>query len=268
MAALSISRAWDETRGALRSDGTLLTAVALAMFVLPGVVADLVTPAAPAGQMAPMGYWTVIGFVAVLISLIGQLAVVRLALGPRITVGEAIAHGARRAPAYVGAALIWIFPMLLVLALLIAPYQGNPQSAPPAVLLGVLVFVALFLFVAVRLVIASSVASAEPIGPIAILKRSWRLTNGHWWKLFGTLLVFLVMLLIVMAALGAVLGSVVVLLLGEAEPLSVSALLLALITQIVSAVLTTVLLVLLARIYAQLADAPRAEVSVPEVHQG
>ena len=264
MAALSISRAWDETKAVLRSDGKLLAAVALAMFVLPGVVTDVVTPAAQPGEMAPVGYWTAIGFLAMIVSLIGQLAIVRLALGPRVTVGEAIAHGARRALAYVGAAVLWIIPFLLALALLVSPYMADPESAPPGVLLGTFLVVLLFFYLFVRLILMTPVASAEAIGSVGILKRSWALTGGHFWKLLATLLLFLVMLAIVVAAIGAVVGTIVVLLLGRAEPFSISALLLALVTQAVSALLTTVLMVLLARIYAQLAQGEASPVTVPD----
>ena len=252
MAALSISRAWDETKAVLKSDGGLLAAVALALFVLPGVLVALVTPAAAAGQVPPVGYWSVLSIVALLISLIGQLAVVRLALGPRVSVGEAIAHGARRAPSYIGAAVLWFLPFLLIVGALLAPYGTDLQAAPGAVLVGILALSVIGIFVAVRLILASSVASAERIGPVGILKRSWALSRGNWWRLFGTLMLFVILFLIVSAAVGAVLGSVIVLVFGPAEPFSVTTLIIALITQLVSAALTTILMVLLARVYAQL----------------
>lgn len=255
MAGLSISRAWDESKDVIRTDGKLLAAVALAMFVLPGVIVALVSPAAAPGQMPEMGYWTVLSFIAVLVSLVGQLAVVRLALGPRLTVGEAIAHGARRAPAYIGSVFLWALPFLMLIAALIAPYQADPDSAPPAVLFGVIALALLGMYVAVRLILTSSVASAETVGPVGILRRSWALTRGNWWRLFAALLLFLILFLIVSAAVGAVLGSIIVLVFGPPEPFSVSTLIIALISQIVSAVLTTVLMVLLARVYAQLSGA-------------
>ena len=43
--------------------------------------------------------------VASLIALAGQLALIRLALGPSVTVGAAIAHGVRRLPVYLLAAI-------------------------------------------------------------------------------------------------------------------------------------------------------------------
>ena len=60
MTKLSISKAWDETRAVVARDGGLLTTIALALFVLPGVISDVATPAAPSGLLPEFGYWTIL----------------------------------------------------------------------------------------------------------------------------------------------------------------------------------------------------------------
>ena len=255
MAALSISRAWDETKAVLARDGRLFMTVALALFVLPGVVAELVTPKTPAGELPSPGAWTILSLAALLISLVGQLAVCRLALGPVISVGEAIRHGARRAPAYIGAALIWVLPFLIAFALLGVQAGTDPETISAGTALAMLLLLALFMVIAIRFLMASPIASAEHQSPIGILKRSWALTSGHWWKLFGFLILFLVALIILLTAVGAVVGTLVTVAFGEIEPLSVGALLLSLATQLIAASITVVLMIMLARIYAQLAAA-------------
>jgi hypothetical protein len=263
VAALSISRAWDETKAVLRRDGRLYTTVALAMFVLPGVVAELVTPrTTAAGELPAPGLWTILSILALLVSLVGQLAVCRLAIGPVISVGEAIGHGARRAPAYVAAALMWVIPFLIVFAVLGVRAAPNPETMSAGVALGVLVFLIAFLLLAVRFLLASPVASAEPLSPIGILRRSWNLTRGHWWKLFGFLVLFLIALIVLLTAVGAVVGTLTTLAFGEAEPLSVGTLLVSLATQLIAASITVVLMIMLARIYAQLTGSA-SEASVP-----
>lgn len=261
MAALSISRAWDETKAVLRRDGRLYLGVALAMFVLPGVVAELFTPAAEPGSLPPFGFWTVLSIVALLISLVGQLAVCRLALGPTVSVGEAIGHGARRAPSYVAAAMLWLLPFLLLFGLLGA--GASPETMSAGAAFAILGLAIVFLFVAVRLLMGSPVATAEPQGPLGILSRSWRLTAGHWWKLFLFLLLFLGVLGILLFAVSAVVGTVVALVAGRPEPLSVGALLLSLATQVAGAAVTVLLMVMLARIYVQLAGTDAEPASVP-----
>ena len=37
----------------------------------------------------------------------------------------------------------------------------------------------------------SPVASEETVGPIGIIRRSWELTRGNWWRLFGFIVLFL-----------------------------------------------------------------------------
>ncbi|MFL6830262.1 MAG: hypothetical protein ACJ8D5_06540, partial [Sphingomicrobium sp.] len=106
MAKISLSRAWEESREVLRRDGRLLGIVALALIVLPGTVQALLTPPVAEGSLPPVGAWIAVAVVAALIGLVGQLAIVRLALGPHMTVGEAIAHGARRMPVYFASVLL------------------------------------------------------------------------------------------------------------------------------------------------------------------
>src|SRR6478735_5108156 len=113
MAKLSISQAWDETREILARDGKLIAAVALALFVLPGIVLNMVVPRVPVAEMRDPLAWIVL-VVVLLITLVGQLSIVRLALGPHIAVGEAIAHGARRLLPFLGAFFAWCVPLLIV----------------------------------------------------------------------------------------------------------------------------------------------------------
>ena len=52
---LSISKAWDETKAILVRDGRLIGAVALALFVLPGLVLDLAYPVTPPATLPKPG---------------------------------------------------------------------------------------------------------------------------------------------------------------------------------------------------------------------
>ena len=159
MANLSLSRAWDDTRGVMSRDGRLIVAVALAMLVLPGVLSDIVTPSSPDAQVPPVGWWTAVTIAALLIGLAGQLAIVRLALGPQLSVSEAIRHGIRRLPAYLGATLMWTLPLVLTASLLLS-LSPDPAKPSAGVALGILILMVLFLFVAVRLLLSVAVASA------------------------------------------------------------------------------------------------------------
>jgi hypothetical protein len=262
VAELSISKAWDETRAVIARDGSLLTTIALALFVLPGVVSDVATPETPAGQLPKFGYWTILTIIALLITLVGQLAVIRLAIGSGLTVGEAIRHGAWRAPAYLAATLMWLLPFLVIGMLLAGTVAGPASAASPAAALGLILVCGVLLFCAIRMLMTSPVASAEAVGPVEILRRSWHLTRGHWLRLFGFFVMVIIAAVVSIIAVSAVGGILAQLIFGGVGPLSVGALLVALLIQIISALVSVILMVMLARIYVQLGG-EGAAVKVP-----
>ncbi|HEX6605040.1 MAG TPA: hypothetical protein VF027_09205 [Sphingomicrobium sp.] len=261
MAKLSISRAWDETKAILARDGRLVVAVALALFVLPGVVLNVTTPQAPAGELPRAGPWIAVAIVALVASVTGQLAVIRLAMGPHVSVAEAIRHGALRALPYLGAMLIWAAPVILIGGFLAGLISLNPERPPPAAALGLLVLMGVAMFLAVRFMMSSPVASAEHAGPVTILSRSWKLTAGNWWRLFGFLLLFGIGALALLFAVAAVVGVIAKVLLGGIGPMTLGGLLVAIVGQLLNAAMWVVFFVMLARLYLQLAG--RDSVSVP-----
>ncbi|MEO6224636.1 MAG: glycerophosphoryl diester phosphodiesterase membrane domain-containing protein [Sphingomicrobium sp.] len=265
MARISLSRAWDEAKRIFAHDGGLLAAVALALLVLPDIVVGVMSPST---EIAPSLPGRFIGLVAVFVSIIGQLAIVRLALGPSTTVGQAIGHGARRFPAAFSALLLLGLGVFLiavpVVAVLIAAGMVDVSSgrATPDATVPVLVLVTAFLLLAVRFMLTVPIASAEPAGPLAILKRSWRLSKGSYWALFALellLLLVAVVLMVTAQLAGGVIASFVG---GNLTPYGLAALILAIIVALAQAAFTVLASVMLARIYVQLAGKD-AEVSVP-----
>jgi hypothetical protein len=270
MRRLSISRAWDETRTILARDGQLYVSVALALVAFPALISGLINPKGTV-DTSPAQLWvSVLTLVASLIVLAGQLALIRLALRPSITVGAAIAHGMRRLPIYFLAALVVVASLFLVavpfaaaLAALGVPVQAERIPATPPVVIALLLYLAIAVFVGVRMSVSAATASAEPIGPIAVLKRSWQLSAGHFWQLFGFLVMFFIGAMAVLIGIGSAVAVLVGLFIGPIEPMSVSALILALVHAVLNAVLTAVLAVMMARIYVQLAERGESESGVP-----
>jgi hypothetical protein len=268
MRGLSISTAWEETRAILAHDGRLIGSVALALVALPSAVTGLIDPGGLGGS-GPL--WVdFIAIIASIAALAGQLALIRLALGPSVTVGGAIAHGLRRLPVYLLSAIVLVvalfilaIPFALVLSALGVPLDAKTMPATPSVTLALLLFVALVFMVAVRMLMTAPVASAEAAGPIEIIKRSWALTSGHWWQLFGFLILFFIGAIVVLIAVAAASGVVAGLAFGPIEPMSASALLVALVQAITNAAVNALFAVMLARIYVQLTGGGEAQVSVP-----
>lgn len=264
MPKLSISLAWDQTQAILARDGKLIATVALALFVLPGIVLNLAVPRVPAGEIwRPNALGMVILAVVLLVTLIGQLSVVRLSLSPHISVGEAISHGTRRLLSYVGAFLLWSVPLLAIGSVLYG--LSNPQNPNPSVpaAVGLLAVTVFGVFISVRLIFLSAVASAESGGPIAILRRTWELTRGNWWRLFGFVVMLLIAALAAIWAVGAVVGLIAKLAFGDLSPLSIGGLIVVIIGQLLSAAISVVLLVMIARLYVQRAGVGGAQASVP-----
>jgi len=269
MASLSISRAWDETKARIAADGRLMLIVAAALVALPVMLTGVVAPGESLGSGSLRN--GLILLVASLVAIIGQLAIIRMALGTSVSVGEAIGHGARRMPIYFVAGVLVIIGLVIALVPFIAlmagagvPMEERAIVQSPAAIAILLLYFLFVCFIGVRLLMSSPVASEEAVGPVAILRRSWELTAGNWWRLFAFLVLFLIGAGILMAAIGWTASIAAVMLLGEIEPMSASALVVALVEAIVQAVVTLVLAVMLARIYVQLAGGHALDVSVPK----
>jgi len=267
---LSISRAWDETRGIFGRDGGLITSVALAMIVLPEVIAGIIAPQTP-GAGSPSGAVQILRLAAVLISFVGQLSIVRLALGPSTTVGSAIGHGARRFPSALGAVLLlmlglalFLIPVMFILGAVfgVNVLKMSGQHTNGAAGLLVLAVTLIVLAISVRFTLVTPVASAEPIGPIKIIRRSWDLTAGNFWRLLGFIVLLLIATLALLFAAGIVGGLLARMVSPQIEPFSLGALIVALVGGLAQGAFSILTAVMLARIYAQAAGRD-AQVSVP-----
>jgi membrane-anchored glycerophosphoryl diester phosphodiesterase (GDPDase) len=159
-------------------------------------------------------------------------------------------------PTYFLAQLVWVAPFALAMVALSGPVQEKSGPAALALLLGF----ALFIFLSIRLALTPPVATQEAIGPLAIIRRSWDLTSGNWWRLFGFLVVFVIGAGILVLATIAIVGVLVKSIFGDFQPLTPGALILSLAEQIVIAGAYVVMMAMLSRLYVQ---ATGAEASVP-----
>ena len=266
MAALSISKAWDEARAVMSANSGIFVAVALALLVLPQIIAGVV--ATPTSEGGPAG--TILMLVAALLGLVGQLAIIRLTLGNSVSVGEAISHGFRRFPTLFVAILLLIllYMVLLVPVAIIAAALGvaPPQAATPPsrelTLVALIVFVVLMALWP-KFSIMAPIASEERAGPVQILRRSWDLTKGNYARLLGLMLLMVLLALVLLLPAGIVGGLLGKLISKDLEPFSLGAFVTASVGSVAQAVFSVVVAALLARVYAQLnavhASVPRTE---------
>ena len=270
MRPLSIGKAWDEAKAALQANRRLIVPVALGLVLLPAVIISMTEPPAVAGQQPPAGLWMLIAIAMIIVMLVGELAIVLLINGWRGSVGGAIGKAARRTPIFILAALCYLVPAVLLFSIILAVSGAGTSPSgqvdwtnfqPVGALLLFAGLLALA-YVTVRLLPLLAVVACEDAGPIAGLKRSFALTAGRFWKLFGFLLALLIAFLIVAAAIGALVGTAVTLTLGDPRPWSLPLLLIALAGGLVQAGFVMVYTAMLARIYAQLTG---PTTTVPEV---
>ena len=270
MSHLSIGKAWEEAKAALRAHRRLIVPIALGMILLPAVIASMVEPQVPPGQQPPPGLWMLVVLAMIIVMFIGQLAMVLLVNGWRGSVGEAISQAARRSPVLILAALMIGIVVILVFSIILAVGSGatieggqfdmNSISGVGWVLL--CLAAAGLLYCSVRLLPMVAVAASEERGPVGTIGRAFALSSGHFLQLLGFILILMVGFLILALTVGTVVGGLVMLLFGKPEPWSIALLLMALAGGLVQAAFVMVYTAMLARIYAQLSA---GQASVPDV---
>jgi len=266
MAGLSISKAWDETKGRIAADGRLFLPVALAFLVLPQTVLGAFSPTTPADLG---GSFFALLIIAILGSIIGQIGVARLALPPALTVGGAIRRAIRRVLPLLAAFLLACFVAALIafaciFVVLVTGLAAPPTSGatPPRWVIFLVVIPMLLTLALFQLVFP--IAAAEEGGPIKMLTRSWTLGVSSYWRLVAFLaLVWIGMLLIWLSA-QVIAGLAAAAIFGPPERGSVGALLVGLVVAMVQAGWTVITSVMLARIYVQLSGQGALDVSVPK----
>lgn len=261
MARLSITTAWNESADFVRREARLLFPVAFLLISLPGLVLQLAMPAVERGQPAPPGPWLALLPVVLCLGLIATVAMSFLALRPGASVGEALRRGLRRFPLLLAAGLLALTGPVLAAALLLAAVGTDGGAAGPgadALLLSLLMLPLLALWV--RLILITPVAAAEDCGPLEIVRRSWALTRGHFWKLLGFLLLAAIAVLIALLAASTIGGILIVLVAGPPRPDSFAMMLALLLAALIQAAISALSATLAARIYAQLSAAPRGNV--------
>ena len=271
MANLSVTTAWNETAAFVQREARLLFPIAFMLIALPGGLLQMFLPeptTVPVEQAGTILLLIPFWIVAVILAMIGTIAISFLALRPGASVGEALQVGARRfimlllASFLIGlAALAVMVPVIILLVISgSAMGSGGLQGMTGPIILVGLVLLAAAIAVWARLMLMTPVTAVENAGPIGIIARSWELTGGLFWKLIGLILLMLVVFIIISMVVGIIAGIVVVLVAGQPAPGNFAAFLVMLVGALLNMVVTVYLTVLVSRIYAQLTGSGREQV--------
>ncbi len=260
MANLSISSAWNETTGIVKRNAQLLFPIAFLLIALPTVMLQAAMPAeggeAPAFSLLALLLFPVL----MILSMIGGIAISYLALRPQASGGEALSRGTKRFLPLLGAMVVLIvgmiilsLPFILLAFFAVGGEAATAETLGGAALLVVLLWIVALIAIWVRLMLVTPVAAGEEVGPIAIIKRSWALTAGHFWKLLGFVILVAILFIVVTLAITAIGGLLIYAVVGTPDPGSLASFFLLLLGAVVNTVITVYFTSLIARVYAQLA---------------
>ena len=261
MNTLSISKAWDETAEFVRREMGAVLPIALALIMLPSILVQvlrpmLVAPGSTSGALPSL----LLLLIVLALNIVGTIAISALAIGRESVVGSAIQRGFRRLLAMFAAALLVAIAAVVLLTIIAAlvgvqveELQARPESAGGKLALMGLIFVVIALVFWAKLMLMTPVAAAEDGGPIAIIRRSWSLTNGHFVKLVVFSVLMLIVLFAVTLAVTLVAGTLLGLVGEPLKPGTIANLLLLLISGVANAILVVLFTTMASRIYARLA---------------
>ena len=240
-----MNRTWSQAIALVKANFQLLAILAGVFLLLPTVVMYLAIPelmqvfalmrdpvAMDALMAAILPRLLAFGLPALILQLIGQMAMVAMMGGDRPTVGEAIKLGARAVPSVIGAAIVFIAGLfaaavaiglaltlvIVVLGLIGAALGMTADSGAGLVaVIGAAIYVLAFgleLYVMVRFMMTLPIIVLErEYNPVKALKRSWRITGPRAWAILGFIVllgiayfVIVTLLLIVFGAVGFLAG--------------------------------------------------------------
>jgi hypothetical protein len=244
MMKFSYSAVWDDTVRLIRAHGSLLAALAGVFMFLPALLVGYALPQPNAPDMQQMinllGDYLRANWIWLLLqnllNLIGAIAMLRLAFPNG---GSTVAG--------VIAAAVSLLPFYFLATLLSSFIIG----------IGFVLFILPGLYLIGRLAPVGPVIVAENRrNPIDALRRTFELTKGRGWAVLGLVLVVAIAAFILMAVINNLLGLTFILVAGQETGLFLTLI----VGSATSAAFATLLVLLYAAIYRNLAPASSAEV--------
>ncbi len=261
---LDINLVWRQAGAAVAANREVLAGLAGVFILLPILAFELFAPPVPeihAGldinamaqllqtYTASVAPWLL---AVTLVETTGTLALLTLFSDhSHPTVGQAIRRGAICVIPYLLAQLLFVLGLGTIggTVLGLAGMSGSKQLA--GVMLGTILFWAIY--AGVRLVVlAPAIVVDRARGPLAAIGRSWRLTRGNAGRIFGLLLLFVMVREIALLAVSGVIGSLGTLIAGP----NAARIAVAVVGSVVFTTFTVYLVAVIATFHRQLAAPP------------
>jgi hypothetical protein len=268
---LEMNRAWNDAVRLLNKSRDVILVVAGVFFFLPYFAFILIgpDPMAGANPAQPLAaeetfarlshYYSQVWWAFLLVALLqalGMLGLLALLTDRRRpTVAEALKIGAMKVLPYIAAYLLLGMAMAVAVLLLAtgAAITGAQWLIALIVMVALVAWVALF----VRFSLVGPVMVKEAtMNPLGALGRSWALTTGNGWRLFGFYALLFIAMLVITILVSAVSGLIFGLLGTEAARAGD-----ALVTSIANAAWATIFLAVLSAVHDQFAGPSTAALS-------
>jgi hypothetical protein len=264
-----MSDAWRDATAMMSANREVLLVVAAIFFLLPSLVFAVTMPglqeqmmaakpedaeAMMEGLLREWGATIIVAGIAVtlaqIVGYLGLLALLRDARRP--TVGEALKAGLAGLLPAIGFYLIMCVA-IFVIAMVIG-IAGAVSAGLVALLILLFVVVAVYVMIKFSLVLAV-IAIDKVSNPITAMSRSWALTKGNSFRLFGFFLLIVVVYMVVSIVVATVVGLLVAIA-GSSVALMVNGI----VSSILGTALTVVFVAVVAATHRQLSG-----ISGPEV---
>ena len=227
MAKLDTNAAWKEASAIVSANREVLLALAGVFFMLPSLALTVIAgepevlPGMKGEQMmaAMQAYYAKSWWIILLSAacqIVGLMAILTLMRDrSRPTVGEAIRSGLPGALSYLAAQALIVVGLSLIGGLLIGVAA---VISPPLAVVVVLLLTVAMIFVVIRLILVAPVIAVEGIrNPLSAMLRSWRLTQGNFWRIVAFLLLILILFAVVVGIIMVIVGLILALV-SSGEP--------------------------------------------------
>lgn len=256
MAKLSLSDVWDDTRIFMQRELGLLLPIGFATFGIGALLVSSVAPQPTPETGLQAGSWMIWLIPAIIMMLIGYLAISRLSLRSHLSVGEALGDAMRLLPKAGGLALMvtGIITGMIVLASIVTGVVVMVMGLPPKVATGTAfaAVVPLIFWLSVRLLLLWPTLADREGGVRDAFTRAMALSRGNFLRLAGLALLNFVGYLLLAAVIEMAGGSVLLIVTRLIGMPALGQVLASVLMAAFNAVYATFWAVFLSRLYARM----------------
>lgn len=212
---MDLNPAFDDTMTFIKREYRLILPIAVGTIGLSVLLLGMVLPASNTHGMIEPGPWMWWLIPVAIVSGIGRLGLAALKLLPGLSVGEAMALGARNVAALIAVMAAMFFLTIIAISILAIIMMALLASPPNAASVQALILsLPLMLLIGARLALVESALVDRHPGEtlFAPVVRAFRLTKGYSWRIALIMMAAGIVYILLLFTVTAVFGSIFMLL--------------------------------------------------------